>query len=425
MNKNKLILNACDLLPMLDKKTIKLLSVFNDKFGIVNAILERHELDKYNLYMYQCLSANTTQLFNLNRDVSSGGLGVNKNKNKAIVGCLAEALERYCMSYVPKNQLIISKKKNLPLKFTFEDFALYSKTQYNENEKFANPNVDLIEWTKIYNFEKKGEYKLWPASLIYLPYDYGKNVAETTSTGMAAGFTMSDCIKSGLLELIERDALMINFMQRLNPPEIDIKTIDGNNKKFVNLIEKEYKIKIYRLYSDINIPIYLSIIYNGRGNKTHYGIGACASLDSDWAINKSLKECLFTYFYSNNLMKEKQKKAEKIKTLYEHFLYYQGSNFNKLLFNSKIIEYKKEKIAFEQLVNELKEKNMNIYYKDLTTNDIKSTGLKVVRVIVPGLIDLNKSHIYPRLAAKRFFEVPKDLGLRYENDLTSLPHPFP
>ena len=147
-------------------------------------------------------------------------------------------------------------------------------------------------------------------------------------------------------------------------------------------------------------------------------------MDSDWAINKSLKECLFTYFYSNNLMKEKQKKAEKIKT-YEHFLYYQGSNFNKLLFNSKIIEYKKEKIAFEQLVNELKEKNMNIYYKDLTTNDIKSTGLKVVRVIVPGLIDLNKSHIYPRLAAKRFFEVPKDLGLRYENDLTSLPHPFP
>ena len=157
----------------------------------------------------------------------------------------------------------------------------------------------------------------------------------------------------------------------------------------------------------------------------HYGIGACANLNSDYAINKSLKECLFTYFYSLNIMDVRQKEAEKIKTLYEHFLYYQGDNFSKLLFNSEKINYKKEVISFSNLTKELKKHNISIYYKELTTSDIKNTGINVVKVIAPGLIDLNKSHIYPRLGAKRFYEVPKKLNIKCEKDLYALPHPFP
>ena len=76
-------------------------------------------------------------------------------------------------------------------------------------------------------------------------------------------------------------------------------------------------------------------------------------------------------------------------------------------------------------MNNLKKNDINVYFKELTTDDIKDTGIKVVKVIAPSLIDLNKSHIYPRLGAKRFFDVPKKLGLKYSDDLTTLPHPFP
>jgi hypothetical protein len=62
-------------------------------------------------------------------------------------------------------------------------------------------------------------------------------------------------------------------------------------------------------------------------------------LDSDYAINKALKECLFTFFYSKNIMDLKKENPKDITALYEHFLYYQGNNFKKLLFNSKIIKY--------------------------------------------------------------------------------------
>ena len=354
MKKNKLILNSKEIIKILGKDYEKLSNIFSDKFGIVNAMLERHELDKYNLFMYQCLSANTVDLFGLSREVSSGGLGVNENKKIAMTSCLAEALERYCMSYIPNKEIISCKKADLKKECTFDNFFTYSAEQYDKLDMFLNPNKDKIEWTKIYSIERKNKFKYWPASLIYLPYDLNKTVAETTSTGMAAGFTLDECIQSGLLELIERDALMINFMQRLNPPEINVNSLTGENLKFIKQIQKEYNIKIYKLYSDIEIPIYLSVIYKKEKKHIHYGIGACASINSDYAINKSLKECLFTYFYSLNIMDVRQDNPNKIKTLYEHFLYYQGDNFEKLLFNSKVINYKKEVIKFNELLEKLK-----------------------------------------------------------------------
>ena len=84
-----------------------------------------------------------------------------------------------------------------------------------------------------------------------------------------------------------------------------------------------------------------------------------------------------------------------------------------------------KEITFDEVIKDLEEQGIEVYYKDLTTNDIKKTGMKVVKVITPSLIDLNKSHIYPRLGAKRFFSVPNKLGLKYSDTLTKMPHPFP
>ena len=423
MKKNKIILAKTELQNILNDKYADLSPIISDKFGIINAFLERNELSKYKLFMYQCLSANTSILFNLDREVSSGGLGVSDDKKTALISCIAEAIERYSMSFIPKTKVIYNKLSSLDKNHIFNEFYLYDDNQYKSNN-FANPLTDYVHWTKIYNIDNN-VYKYWPASLIDLPFNISTPVAENTSTGMAAGFTIDECIKSGLLELIERDALMINFMQELKPPQIKIDTISGKNKELIELIQKEYSIRIYKLYSDINIPIYYSLIWKKDKGKIHYGIGACASLDSDVAINKSLKECLFTYFYSKNIMSLREKNPNNITALYEHFLYYQGSNFYQLLIDSPLINYKRVKVKYEQLLDNLKEKNLEVYYKELTTCDIDDTRFKVVKVIVPGLIDLNKSHVLPRKNAKRYITVPQFLGLEVRDKISSKPHPFP
>ncbi len=422
--KNKLIFDPKEIESILGKEYKGLSTIFSDKIGIINVILRRFELEEYNLKMYQCLSADTKKIFDLSRDVSSGGLGISDTDKGAIISCIAEAVERYCMSYIPKNELIKSYWNDIDDKYKIQDYQLYTDEQYDNNNNFFNPKKDKIYWTKISSVDEDKQL-YWPAGLIYLPFELSKNVAETSSTGMAAGYTIQDCILSGLLELIERDSLMINFSKRLNPPEIDIDTIEGANKEFINKIKEKYKIKIYKLYSDIEIPTYLCFIWNEKKGKPHYGIGASANLDSDLAINKALRECLFTHYYSLNIMDLRKDKPEDITTLYEHFLYYQGDFFEKLLFKGEKINYKKEVYSYDDLKNSLAKEGLQVFYKELTTTDVQSTGLKVVKVIVPGLIDLNKTHIMQRLAAKRFDEVPKKLKIKINEGLSELPHPFP
>lgn len=400
--------------------------IFSDKVGIVNALLRRNDLSRYGYSMFQSLSAKTTILFGRSREVSSGGLGINKNSRFAFHACMGESLERYCMSYYDKRKLFFGSHKELPTKMRFNDFSLYSKEQYNKNKSFDNPLKEKIYWDKIESLVRPGEFKYWPASLIYLPFDEGRLSAETTSTGMAAGTDKKKIITSGLMELIERDALMVNFLHRLDPPEILISSINDTNRPLIRNLNKDgYNIKIYKLYSDIDLPIFVGLIWKGKGKNIHYGIGACASLDSEKAINKTLEECLFTFLYSKNIMDAKPKDKESIKALYEHFLYYQDEKFNQLVFNGKTIKYSKEKHNFPSLLRNLKKLNLEVFFRELTTKDIESTKVRVFRVIAPGLVDLNKSHLLPREGAKRLWDMPARLGLKTEKNLSPLPHPFP
>lgn len=395
--------------------------IFSDKIGIINAILKRNELRKYGLYIYQSLSIHTMSLFKLNKQISSGGLGISFDKRKAFLSCLSESIERYSVSYFNEDKSILTYWKNLPKRMRINNFYLYKKAQY-EKLPFSNPKKEKIYWTKIKDVNSKEE-KYWPASLIFQPFRY-KSVAETTSTGLACNRSLKKAILNGTLEILERDAIMLNYLQRLNPVEIDYHTINDSNKKFIIKIIKDYKLKIYRLYNELNIPVYLTIVWKGN-KKAIYGIGASANISSEKAISKALTEALFSAFYSKKIMFLRKNKKEQIKSLYEHFLYYQKENFSKLLFYSDIVNYNPEKLSVKEFWSRIKKSKNKVYFIDVTTEDLKRTGNKIVRVVMPGMVDLNKNYKYLRLDARRFWDFPKKLKLNYNRHLSTLPHPFP
>lgn len=220
---------------------------------------------------------------------------------------------------------------------------------------------------------------------------------------------------------------MINIGRRLNPPYVDIESLQGTNKKLVDKIrDSKFRIKIYRLYSDLNIPIYLSYIWKVRKGNLHFGIGACAALRSSEALEKSLKECIFTFFYSKDILDLRVTKKNEIKALYEHFLYYQDVNmFEKLLFTqSSPWKYREETVTDQAFIMDLQYNGLKIYTKEITTPDIKNTKIQVWRTIIPGLIDMNKTHEYLTMS-ERFWSVPKKINIRGIRGLWKNPHPFP
>ncbi len=424
---NKLIKNLNDLDFFVDADIKWIDEIFSEKTGIINAILERFELKRYNFKMFQSLTCNAKIIFDLDREISSGGLGVSKDRKNAFLACIGESIERYCLSYYKEGKLLFSKFQTLPKSKRIEDFQIYTNQQYKRNKIFLNPRTKAIYWEKIYCIFNRKKYIYWPASLIYMPFK-NESVAEISSTGVSAHKNIKKCIIGGILEIIERDAIMINFLRNLNPHEINLNTITDKNKELIRLIRRGYKIKIYRLYSDIDIPIFMGLIWRQGKNGIHYGIGASAGLSSEMAIEKTLKECLFTYFYGRYLLKQKPKNKRQIDALFKHFLYYQGKNFKKLLSLmsvSKSINYDKIIISEKELLRYFKKNKIKVFFKELTTPDVNNKKIKVVRVIIPGFLDLNKKYNLTKLGSKRLWDVPKKLNLKSNKFITKEPHPFP
>lgn len=407
----------------------KLSRLYSPEFGLVNGIMSRHELDKYGFNMYQCLTENTTKLFSLKREISSGGLGVDKEKRKALLTCIGEAVERYCVSYFDEKTAVFARYSGLNKSLKPNTFDLYSDAQYSTlKNDFANPRKDKIHWSKLSGVFNKKKRIFWPSSLIYMPFEKSKAVAEVTSTGVAAHSNKNEAILGGIMEILERDSLMISFLNRLPVRELDISSAK-EQVGLISKIEKDYQIRIFEIQNEMNFPVYFGIIWNKlHSGNIHFGIGAASCLNTNDAITKTLKECLFTHFYSKKLLPYKQSRKEKINKLHEHYLYYQGNNFKKiwdLIPIKDVILYTPRRFTLNTFKKRLLSKKLIPYYIDVTTDDMKSLGLYVVRVVIPKAVDLSRSFNLQRLGAKRLKEVPVLLGYKSNLNPNEILHPFP
>jgi len=358
-------------------------TLVSDVVGIINLVLKRNELKEYDLHMYQCLSTNVNKLIGV-REISSGGLGVDVDQEKAMLACLGEAVERYCLSF-PKN--LIEKEES------FEQ--IYSESPFSKKAKYWLCAKGVLS----------GKEKYFPAAQIYLPFF--EKIREQTSTGVAAHSKIESAIEIGVYECIERDALMMYFHG--NVPALEIINVPLG---LLEKIKKNFVTKILRLTHDSEAIVYLAYIYDDEG---HFGIGAGCATSSDVAITKALIECLFTHFYSKNIIDLRKEKKENIVALYEHFLYYQKGNFKKLFRNEKKQNYKEEKTSYSHILKSVPEP----YFVDITTDDIGE--LVVIKTIIPGYIDINKTHSLPPDNCARW-EIAKKLGGIVD---FSEPHPFP
>lgn len=174
------------------------------RIGIINAILERKEFDKYGYCAFQSLSASAQKLFGKSREISSGGFGIHSSRERALMACIGEALERYCLSFYDKKMLVKCTYNEIPLKLRAPYLPEYPKDIYEVTDKFAKAKVDCIYWDVIREYLTGRSKIFWPASMIYMPWDEEcKQVNETTSTGVAAGRNMHEAIIGGALEILK------------------------------------------------------------------------------------------------------------------------------------------------------------------------------------------------------------------------------
>jgi len=363
---------------------------------------------------------------------------------EAEVRTLMESIERYSNMVVDESRLKWSTYNEVKNKaISPADLGLYTDLQYQkENFKCSrfSPESDIpwIEGQDLYS----GKIVLIPADFVFYPALREKPLVIETSNGAAAHTNMVDAILNGLFEVIERDAFLIMWLNRLAMPILDAKYPIGFQES-INLINKfGMEIKLVDLTNDTNIPTVMAVCYNRIPNKyPALVVGTGSHIDPERAIQKALFEMEFLLIeFLESPVENKITSPDQISSIFEHPHFYLNPRMRKywqfmIQSNKKTALpklkklYKNNYLLLKEIVGRLNRMNHRVIYVDVTSSDIKRAGLVTAKVFITGMQPMYIRNEF-RLSLDRLAKVPLRLGYTRStridiSKLNSAPHPLP
>jgi len=429
------------------KKAIKLI---DKKYKIIHSF---HEVPRYNdepkFFQYSVKLYNTSLLSDSKESVEKFTGGAAMDKEKALMKALGEAVERYCLAIYKENQFIKASIKELKeLNNSFLDpflISAFSKRQLSsKNFKIFNFNENTkFNWVKGYSLARNRQL-LVPAQLIYVPYKYFKGekvIRLPITTGAASGFSLNDAIYRGFCEVVERDAFMITYLNKLPCGKVDL-DLNEDLSSIKNYFQR-YNLELYvfDITNNIEIPTFLAIIVDRTGFGPAVSLGLKTSLNYKEAIIGAIEESQHSRPWIRNCMLGTQKTKNKDSSgLEERGLFWSDKKMIKHLDfllknkNHKDISEILPKFSvngfkkLDEILNIVKRHKLEVIFVDVTRPEIGKIGFKVVKVVIPQLQPLYLDENFKYLGCERLYSVPKALSYTQnktkEENLNKIPHPF-
>lgn len=374
--------------------------------------------------------------------------GFSFDKSKALVRALAEGLERYCLDNSRPELLFTGSEENLPVPhLDFSQITSFSKRQLQKNSfrRFRYNKTSKFRWIQGFSLTEKKKILL-PAQLVY--FNYHRMVDESIilfplSTGAAAGLSLDDALYRGICEIVERDAFLISYLNKLPSPQINLSSLQDQNINEILNIFQRYKLELIvtDLTTDLQIPAFAALTLDRTGQGPAVSLGLKAGFNIKESIIGAIEESLMTRSWIRDkfIYTEPDYKRDKtIRTVEDraHFwfpveaidflnFWIKGSNKK---FNIEFLRRYPKEVQLEKIIASLKNKQMEIVYVDITDSEIKKYGVSVVKVLIPQLQSLYLDEKYPYWGGRRLYEAPLSMGFlktpRKEDELNKIPHPF-
>ncbi|WP_215240342.1 YcaO-like family protein [Dyadobacter helix] len=345
----------------------------------------------------------STETF-LSRTRASGN-GLTREESEAKAFC--ETLERYSQGFREyEDGYIIDTYKNLGNEAIHpNDILLFSPDQYRLKMARNQMNVPLlpfdenmpISWSDIHDISGTVSRKI-PTFLLYLgipPEDTSsERFFKWITNGTAAGPTPEMARLHALYELIERDAYAIWWYNRLSARGIDLGCL-SHLSIVASALEAHTRlgknVYLFDITQDICIPTVAVISDYIPGT---YFLSCGSNISFEKACESAF--CELNQLYLHHLNKKSRlntgQMADIAATLASH------------LPQTPVWPMEKPDLSvtaeLHLLETEIRKRGLDIYYKDLSRNDV---WLPVVKAIVPGMRDMDT-----RFAAGRLYTTVSD-----------------
>ncbi|MBV9688736.1 MAG: YcaO-like family protein [Ktedonobacteraceae bacterium] len=432
--------------------------------------LEHHPSIPAKLVTVTAQVAAMKRLYAWSNDIFCGGSSF-ESYDEAKKAAIGESMERYCANWIPAEQLKKSSYHKLKSEGQYAidplDLVLYSQSQYQaEGFPFVPFTRDLeVYWVR--GWSLTSNTAAWmPASLVYVNWYAGAHKDEPATNnlyypGVAAGSTLDAALVSAIEEIIERDATMIWWTNHHPLPALKLPLQlmalwEGAPK------EMGQRAWIIPLENEFRVPVMAGVVENL--DEQLLTIGFAARPDPIKAGLKAWTEALTLQDGSRDLQRpnglfkqaavcaQVNDSAIKPYRADRAYLNEYQPNFHdvtdlkcqqQVFLDPRAREYIRAWVdveeskqlkdvywlanrSLETYQNLVERRGYEIFYVDVTTPDILLSGIRVVRVIIPGLV-ANFPAAFPFLGRSKIQLAALALGWRTtllaEEELNYFPLP--
>jgi ribosomal protein S12 methylthiotransferase accessory factor len=381
--------------------------------------------------------------------VEYGG-GVSTSARRARAAAIGEAVERYSGAYVPVQRLVRATAAELgDATPPPERYALFHPRQH---ESPGFPFVPFTRETKLHFVAGRslsdGSPVFLPAQLVYLrpPDPAWAAIGYPTSNGLACGASLEEALLAALLEVVERDAVMLAWNNRLSLP-----LLDWSDDPPLRRLERRFFAPSGVSYSVLDgsvflgVPVAIAVVHGTPGERAALAVGAGCGATVATAWLKALSEAfgVLRWLRRHTLADPERRVVDpfRVTTFDDHMLFYASHEHARLASfldasphrtrtrDVQPVEGETPKRRIAEVLERLAARDVTAYGVDVTAPDVRSLGLRVARVVAPELCALDVAHSARYLGGRRLYTAALEAGLSSEAlhpaAVNPHPHPFP
>ncbi|MFB6081849.1 MAG: YcaO-like family protein [Halanaeroarchaeum sp.] len=378
----------------------------DDRLGLITAVGEH---DSFPAPYYLATLAETAPFSD--GDAPRQAAGVDADWNGAFMKALGEGLERYSAAVYRDEEFE---------RATVEAVDGVSPSAFVRPDGAPDPDPgEELPWVEGMNLAT-GEPTLLPAEFVHFPPPEERFTTAIT-TGLGLGNDAIEALRSGLSEVVERDATMLGWYSTFVPLGLDVDD-EGYRTLAKRARAEDLSVTSLLVTQDVDVPVVAVAVH--RESWPSFALGSAADLDATAAARSALAEALQNWMELRSMGREGAADAEGAIARYADFPRAVRSMVDTdgavPASSVGVDEPLAPEAALDELVERVGDAGLTPYAARITPRDVEQLGFEAVRVLVPSAQPL---FVDEPFFGERARTVPRDLG--FEPRLDRPFHPYP
>jgi len=256
------------------------------------------------------------------------------------------------------------------------------------------------------------------------------------STGVAVHRTMEEALLGAICEVVERDAAMMSWLQRLPLPLLDDDVPPAETEELAGwFAERGVRTLLFDATTDIGIPTVWCLQLCDRSPRAAQVVGTACGPDHRTAARKAVLECVALRDIVD-LMPPPPRDYSKYSGVIAGAVHMSRSARRKAF--SFLLEGLSDRAVvpgrsvdgtpaqqLDHLLGVLRARGLSAYAVDLTTRETEQAGLVAVRAVLPQLLPLSVQPRAQYRATPRLYKAPALMGHPVRSESRLNPYPMP